>query len=501
MSVANDQPGDEATADAPLNDMPLVRRLQQQREGHWFEVKKDNTNPEKIGQNLSAVSNGAALDGERCGFLIWGFEDKTHHAVGTKFRPRRKQHKNQELLHWLQTMLEPRHEVRVRHDGPFGDVHVVVLEVAAAVGHPTRFAGEAYIRVESSTKPLKAASGKEARLWEMLRRQPFEEGVAMEDASGNDVLELLDHTEAFRLLKVPLPDGRKAILDRLASPRIQAVRPAGGDHYDVTNLGAILFARSLDEFPGLWRKKLRVIHYNGANKTGGARPEQPYDRGYAVGFAEAIRRINEQLPANEEIGQALRVERRLFPEVAIRELVANALIHQDFAPPGVGPVVEIYDGRLEVVNPGRPVIDPLRFIDEQARSRNDRLAHLMRQMGIAEEQGTGIDKAVAAIELYQMPPPDFRQGEQSTVAVLYGPRGFTDMTRDERMRACYQHAVLLYLSNRRMTNETLRERLGIAKSNYPAASRIIKDAREAGLVRGFSETGSTRDASYLPFWA
>jgi hypothetical protein len=106
------------------------------------------------------------------------------------------------------------------------------------------------------------------------------------------------------------------------------------------------------------------------------------------------------------------------------------------------------------------------------------------------------------VEVFQLPAPDFRVAGASTVAVLYGPRKFSQMNRDERVRACYQHACLQYVSGKRMSNASLRKRLGIADRNYPLASRIIKDAITAGLVKPHAEgTQSKRDATYLPFWA
>ena len=123
-------------------------------------------------------------------------------------------------------------------------------------------------------------------------------------------------------------------------------------------------------------------------------------------------------------------------------------------------------------------------------------------MGICEERGSGIDKVIFAVEAFQLPAPDFRVAGGSTVAVLLAPRKFAQMDRTERVRACYQHACISFVSGKRMTNATLRTRLGIADRNYPLASRIITDAIEADLVRPFGEGGwSKRDASYLPFWA
>ena len=73
------------------------------------------------------------------------------------------------------------------------------------------------------------------------------------------------------------------------------------------------------------------------------------------------------------------------------------------------------------------------------------------------------------------------------------------MSREDRIRACYQRACLWYVSGRSMTNTSLRERLRIAKRNYSVASRIIRDTIDAQLIR--QAGGSRKDASYVPFWA
>jgi predicted HTH transcriptional regulator len=191
----------------------------------------------------------------------------------------------------------------------------------------------------------------------------------------------------------------------------------------------------------------------------------------------------------------------MYPKIAIRELVANALIHQDFNITGSGPIVEMFSDRMEITNPGTPLIDTLRFIDEPPRSRNERLAALMRRMAICEERGSGIDKVIFYIELFQLPAPDFRVSAENTIAVLYGPRKFIQMNREERVRACYQHACLQYVSGQHMTNASLRKRLGIKDSNYPSASKIIRDTFELKLIKPkLEKTESKRDASYVPFW-
>ncbi len=52
-------------------------------ETEWVELKKNNTNPQEIGEYISALSNSAALMGKVNAYMIWGIDDDT---VGTKAR-------------------------------------------------------------------------------------------------------------------------------------------------------------------------------------------------------------------------------------------------------------------------------------------------------------------------------------------------------------------------------------------------------------------------------
>lgn len=124
------------------------------------------------------------------------------------------------------------------------------------------------------------------------------------------------------------------------------------------------------------------------------------------------------------LGAVLLAKRRGdFPDIAIREVVANALIHQDFTIGGASVMIEIYSDRVEVSNLGAPVVSVERFIDGY-QSRNERLADLTRRMGICEEKSSGIDKVVSAAEPCQLPAPEFWVGHRRTSVIIYGPRPF-----------------------------------------------------------------------------
>jgi predicted HTH transcriptional regulator len=246
---------------------------------------------------------------------------------------------------------------------------------------------------------------------------------------------------------------------------------------------------------------MRIIVYKGPNRVETLREEQ-MERGYAAGFQSLIDYLNSQLPQNEHIGRALRAQVRMYPELAIRELVANALIHQDFWMTGTGPMIEVFTDRIEITNPGTPLIDPMRFIDQPPQSRNEDLAAFMRRVNICEERGSGIDKVIFHVEMFQLPAPDFYVTDKHTRAVLFAHRKLGEMAPQDRIRACYQHAGLQWVSNDQMTNASLRKRFGISDQNAAQASRIIRDTLAAGLIKESDPTNTSRRHSrYVPFWA
>jgi ATP-dependent DNA helicase RecG len=482
----------------PARDIALIDQLRAEpNETAWLEFKGNNTDPDMIGKRCSALSNAARIEGRDLAYMVWGIADQTHAVVGTDFNPDAKRAGNQGLPLWLANSLQPSIAFNFRAvshpEGP-----VVLLEIPAATGAPVAFNGIPYIRIGSATPKLTDYPERYQRLIECLMPYRWEQGVARQYATGDEVLTLLDYSQYFRLTQQALPDNRAGIFDKLEADRL-IVRDVG-ERWNVTNLGAVLFANRLSDFEAsLARKAVRFVAYSGKNRAAMVTHRLDGQKGYAVGFEGLVGYLNDLLPKNEHIGAALREAHPLFPALAIRELVANALIHQDMTVTGAGPQIELFEDRLEVSNPGAPLVNPDRMIDLPPRSRNEALAALMRRMRMCEEQGSGLDKVVEACEVYQLPPPLFRAADRSTQAVLYGPRSFADMTQDERVRACYFHAVLKFLSGDKMKNASLCARLGIAAKNAAQASAVISKTLNASLIR-VADPEHPR-AGYVPHWA
>ena len=474
----------------------IDRLLKLPKECEWAEFKLNFHNNEEIGKDISALSNGACLYNEQYGYLVFGIQDITLLPVGTTFKPSLHKVGNEELEHWLLQRLSPRIEITI-YETTYQNKLISLFQILAAHGQPSCFSYHDYIRVGSITRSLKDFPEKEKKIWTKGPKQFFEKAVAYQADSAEEVVALLDTSYYFDLLKIPYPSTREGVIEKFEQEKFIKANTHG---YAISNLGALLFAKDINVFDAVKRKTLRVIQYEGKNKLKTLK-DQAGKFGYAVGFERLMAYINGLLPSNEVIGQALRNTVSMYPQIAIRELVANALIHQDFDERGTGPMVEIYADRIEISNPGLPLITPNRFIDEY-QSRNEDLAGIMRRFGICEEKGSGIDKVIFNIELFQLPALDVQAQEKHTKVILYAYQKFADMDKKDRIRACYQHACLKFVTNDKMTNQSLRERFKIADENAAMVSRMIKDTFEAGFIKEEDpENKSRKFVKYIPVWA
>lgn len=470
--------------------------LSSDTEQNVLEFKHNNENPETIGTLCSALSNTACIEQKDFAYVIWGIDDDSGEVVGTCFDPDKKTIGNQVFNLWLMQRLRPRIAInfkKINHSKG----KLVLLEIPAAHTTPVEYNKSAYIRIGSGTPRLSDFPEHFAKLISNLQSYNWEKAIAKSFVSADDVLKLLSYPSYFKLTKQILPENKSGILDKLEADNL--IKPDVGGKWNVTNLGAILFADNLDDFDiAISRKGIRFVSYDGDNRSESVNRRIDGKKGYAEAFIGVITYINELLPVNEYI-KTLREPQLIFPEIAIREIIANALIHQDMTISGTGPLIELFNRRLEITNPGRSLVNKDRMIDLPPRSRNEALAALMRRMNMCEEQGTGLDKVIISVEINQLPPPEFQELAASMRVVLHAPRSFSEMTVDERTRACYQHSIIKYIQGEKMKNSSLCIRFGIEKQNAAQASLVIKSALEKKLIKA-ADSDHPR-AGYTPFWA
>lgn len=323
----------------------------------------------------------------------------------------------------------------------------------------------------------------------------FEQQIAKESLTKEEVLKILNYKSLYKILDKNIPQSTDAIIERLADYHLCV---QNGNNWDVTNLGAILFATNLKDFPSLMGHEVVVRKYAGTNNRL-QEFEQHGVYGYAVGFEGLIDFIMHNT-SKEQIG-VKRIAVPTYPVVAIREFVANALIHQDFAITGMPVTIEIFANRISISNAGAPLNDINRLIDLPPQSRNEQLAQMMFTLGICERRGSGIDRAISAVEELFLPAVKFTKSEQHTRVFMFPQKSFKEMTKSEKVAACYQHACLLYEDGTTINNQSVRQRFELSKNDSSIASRIISDTVEAGFIKpADNETISKKYMTYIPYY-
>lgn len=464
----------------------------------YVEFKRNFSQPEKEAEDICALANSAALHDVTAAYKIWGIDDATHDVVGTTFNPKTKKQGNQELEIWLRQHLSDNCHFEF-NETTHCNQRVVVLKIWPALYQPVKYNNMAYIRTGTSTQKLKAGSARETELWKKIQKEVFENQIAAEDVTIAEFLDILNCDAYFDLLDLPRPESSDTILHYFAEEGM-AVQQDNG-LISITNLGALLFARDLSKLPTVRRKKLRVIQYEGNGRLGALR-EKEFAQGYALDFGNSLEYLSAVIPSRDVIQGAGRVTVGAYPDIAIRELVANSLIHQDFNMTGMGPLVEIFDTRIEITNPGSPLVEIERIVNDPPRSRNEKLAALMRRLRFCEEAGSGWDKVIAACEHFHMPAPTIEiQQERSMRVALRQPTPYKMLTPKERLDACYWHACVCYAQGEFATNQSLRERFDVKSSNAAQISRLIREAITTHLIKPVDPDTAPRYMKYVPYWA
>jgi predicted HTH transcriptional regulator len=319
--------------------------------------------------------------------------------------------------------------------------------------------------------------------------------------SDEELLNALVVDPILEMLNQPVPNGAEERLKWMTDSAFVVRHPSGGGY--ITNLRAISAAADLRKYATLADKSARVIVYDGLNKTK-TRSDIEGWRGYAIAFQGLLKYVCNLLPKSEVIAQALRETVPVYPELALREVIANALIHQDFTISGSRPLIEIYDDRIEISNPGKllPSKSIERIIGTQPESRNEKLARAFRLYRICEQRGSGLLRAATEVEVFGLPPIRFEEESNHFKVTLSAPRTFAQMSAHERLNACYQHALLKYCSHSVMTNKSLRERLKMPEKQRSMVSRLIQEAIDNKLIAPANpENASKKYTEYVPAWA
>ncbi len=454
-----------------------------------------SNNNEKLCKHIAAFSN---LPGG--GFLAFGIDNKTSAILGIT------KQSTDNIVERLGSICRDGVNPLVSIDHSIEEFRgkpILFVYIKESAIKPVHLNGksieETFIRSGGTTR--KASRQEVGALMINSKSPTWEELHSSKLLNDVEIITLLEYDKVMHMVGKPVPSNIPEILAWLKDEKM--IVDVDGKGYYITNFGAVAAAKDQNRFDGLSRKAVRLIKYEGKNKVKGSK-EYPGTKGYAIGFEGLIQFISGLLPGSEVVKNALRHDTSVYPEIAIRELTANCLIHQDFTIRGSGPMIEIFEDRIEFTNPGKLL--PTKKIDRLIRttpeSRNEILAAAFRRYNICEERGSGFEKAVTAIELFGLPPLKFEEFENAFKVTIFSPRKFAAMSNDERIEACYQHSIIMYFGHGGFSNASLRKRFGMHDKQAAQISKLIKDAIDAGKIKPKDpESESKKFSLYVPYWA
>lgn len=482
-----------------LSDLELEKIIEEHDESETMEYKSNFDNSEQIGEYISALGNSALMFHQSVAYFIWGVKDKTKEIIGTIFNPKQKVSKANQMpmKTFLETFLDPRINL-FWEEHQIKDKRVVALIIdVSRVTKPISFKGKRYIRVGTSKKALSEFPEKERLIWESFESIKFESKIAKENVSFKEVQNLLDLKSYFELFNPLLSE--EELIDQMIKDKL--LKRSIDNSFDITNLAAYAFAKNMNEFPALKNRTVRITQYQGKQKLDTAIFDVRGKMGIINSFNNIVANIMNRVPYKEDYTDGKRKDIPIFPRIAVRELVANELVHQDFTVEGMGPTIEIFSNRLVFTNPGSPLIPVERFLDVPPISRNNDLANLMEKFHIVESRGTGIDKVVNALENNGLPSLYIKvPTSTATVVTLNSAKSFKDMSITERTNSIYWNACLKYVEGEQISNKSIRDTFKLSSRDSSLVSKAVYNAVEAKKIKVYDPNAGRKFSKYIPFW-
>lgn len=474
----------------------LVDRLRAlPTETEWLEFKRNNADPQEVGEYLSALANEASLGNQPRGYLVFGIDDTTHDVVGTRFDPYTAKAKgNQDLLPWLAALLQPNPGVEalvVEHP----DGRVAILAVGPARDRPVVFSGKAFCRAGTSKTELAKHPEKERALW--IRGSDWSAEVCA-GASLDDLdPEAIRKAREQFLVKHP---GQSAAVngwdDRTFLNKARVLKQGA-----VTNTALLLLGRpeAATLLAPAVAKLSWVLKYAHNRELDYEHIGPPF----LLAGDRLLRRLRNLIVRALPGGTLFPQEITQYDPWVLREALHNAIAHQDYRRHGRISAVEFPD-RVLLTNVGDFLPGDVETVIWQAAPqaiyRNPFLADAMVELNLIDTQGGGIKRMFEAQRRRSFPLPDYDLSNPGQVSVSVTGRildeRYTRLLMEQSDLDLAQVILLDRVQKRLRIGQDEHRRLkaaGLVEGRYPnliVAAAVAKATGEAGRHirdRGFDK--------------
>jgi len=371
------------------------------------------------GQRLDGIRTVCAMLNGGGGYVFFGVTDKGE-IVGQQVSSRTIDELSNELRR-IEPPVFPEIEIISLGTG----LSVIAIQSSSTEG-PYTFDGRPYIRHASTTRVM-PRSVYENRLLEMLHathrweNQPAAAGVSVDDLDEEEILITVDNAVQKGRLEPPKKRDIKAILRGLGLI-------ADGK---LLNAAIALYGRS-DKVKSLYMQcAIRLARFRGINRLADFTDNRQYWGNAFSLLRRAESFLLDHMPIAGRVvsGKMQREDRPLYPPLALREAIANALCHRDYTIPGGAVSVAMYDNHLEVTNPGALHfgITPEKLLQpHESRPWNPIIASVFYRAGIIEQWGSGTLKIIDLCRTVGVPDPAWSEQSGSVITTFSAPEWFAE---------------------------------------------------------------------------
>ncbi len=320
---------------------------------------------------------------------------------------------------------------------------IIIVQVKESTDHLVLAYGKPFIRVGKST--LKMSKDEYERLiLEKHKGKLFFDEQICKNAKIRDISE--DKLKSF----VKKAREQRGLSINIGSPVVDVLRKLKlikGDK--LTNAAILLFGKEPQDY--FLQSELKAIRFKGINETGPMLDFKTIGGDAITLLEKAESFIYDHIPMKAwiESGKLQRQEKWLYPPDAIREALANALAHRDYASPGKVQV-RIYDDRLEIWNPGL-LPSPLTVENLKRKHdsipRNPLIAKAFFWIKFAEDVGSGTSKIVQWCKKWGLPDPIYEEAGGSFVTIFHNPK------QDESVQKTSEQKVTVKVTEKVTVNQ------------------------------------------------
>ncbi len=352
----------------------------------------------------------------------------------------------------------------------------LILETTTALDVPYTYDGRPYKRIGPTTSMMPQSEYQQHLLSRSHAIHRWENQSA-EGYSAND----LDTEEIDRTIRDAIHSGR--LESRSSDPLDALDRLQLRVDGQLLRAAVVLFGRKF--MPYYPQCTVRLARFKGIDKSEFLDQRQFHGHAFRI-LDEAMHFILRNIPISGhfEPGKLERQDVPLYPPLALREALVNAICHRDYTIAGGAIFGAIYDDRLEIVSagllpPGITVADLKR--DHASRLRNPLIAGVFYRRGLIEQWGRGTQKIVTWCVAAGQPEPEFEE-QAGAVVVRFRPSGYHPPHRVSHDLTDRQREILQILGN----GERWRFQEVLARLSSPPAPRTLRDdlqmLKKLGLV-------------------